>query len=238
MKYNVVIVEDEQGAYDALKKQIDEYQKRNKNVEFDVTHYLNATEFLDKPFDGFDLIFLDIEMPGISGIEAARKIRKTNEDVMIVFVTNMAQYALESYDVHAYDFILKPVNYDSFSIKFERCVNALSHKLLKREIVLAYGTNKKKVDIGDITFIESSNHNVIVHFKGGEFRMRTTLASFEKQLKGCHFVYCNACYLVNLKWVKELKGDSVVVDNSELRISHLKKPMFLSEFAKYIGGTV
>ena len=238
MKYNVVIVEDEQGAYDALKKQIDEYQKRNKNVEFDVTHYLNATEFLDKPFDGFDLIFLDIEMPGISGIEAARKIRKTNEDVMIVFVTNMAQYALESYDVHAYDFILKPVNYDSFSIKFERCVNALSHKLLKREIVLAYGTNKKKVDIGDITFIESSNHNVIVHFKGGEFRMRTTLASFEKQLKGCHFVYCNACYLVNLKWVKELKGDSIVVDNSELRISHLQKPMFLSEFAKYIGGTV
>ena len=237
MKYNVAIVEDEQGAYDALKKQIDEYQKRNKNVEFDVTHYLNATEFLDKPFDKFDLIFLDIEMPGINGIEAAKKKRKKNEDIMIVFVTNMAQYALESYEVHAYDFILKPVNYDSFSIKFERCVNALSHKLMKKEIVLAYGTSKRKVDVVDITFIESSNHNVIVHFLGGEFRMRSTLASFEKQLRGCHFVYCNACYLVNLKWVKELKGDIIIVGDSELRISHLKKPSFLSEFAKYIGGT-
>ena len=114
----------------------------------------------------------------------------------------------------------------------------MAHKLMKKEIVLVYGTSKRKVDVGDITFIESSNHNVIVHFLDGEFRMRSTLASFEKQLRGCHFVYCNACYLVNLKWVKELKGDIIIVGDSELRISHLKKPSFLSEFAKYIGGTV
>ncbi len=238
MKYNIAIVEDEKAARAALEEQIAEFAKRNKNAEFEVTHYPNAVDFLNKPFDKFDLIFLDIEMPEINGIEAAKKIRKKNEDIMIVFVTNMAQYALESYEVHAYDFILKPVNYDSFSIKFERCVNALAHKLMKKEIVLVYGTAKRKVDVGDITFIESSNHNVIVHFIGGEFRMRSTLASFEKQLRGCHFVYCNACYLVNLKWVKELKGDIIIVGDSELRISHLKKPSFLSEFAKYIGGTV
>ncbi len=238
MKYNIAIVEDEKAACDALKEQIAEFSKRNKDAEFEVTHYPSAVDFLGKPFDKFDLIFLDIEMPGINGIEAAKKIRKKNEDIMIVFVTNMAQYALESYEVHAYDFILKPVNYDSFSIKFERCVNALAHKLMKKEIVLVYGTSKRKVDVGDITFIESSNHNVIVHFLDGEFRMRSTLASFEKQLRGCHFVYCNACYLVNLKWVKELKGDIIIVGDSELRISHLKKPSFLSEFAKYIGGTV
>ncbi len=238
MILNIAIIEDEQAACAALKEQISEYGKRNAGYEFHVTHYSNPLEFLKKTDGGYDLIFLDIQMPELSGMETARRIRRKDDNVMIVFVTNMAQYALESYEVHAYDFILKPVDYDSFALKFARCLNSLSHKLIKKEIVLVSGTVKRIAEVGDITYIEANNHNVVVHFADDEFRMRGTMRGMENELRGCHFAYCNACYLVNLKWVKELKGDLVVVHKSELRISHLKKPAFLSEFARYIGGTV
>lgn len=237
MIINIAVVEDEEPASEALIKNISEYESKNEKFKFKVTRFAAATEFLKNP-GGYDLIFMDIEMPEINGMEASRKIRETDDGVMIVFVTNMAQYALESYEVHAYDFILKPVEYDSFALKFARCLNNLSHKLEKKEIALVSGGNKRIVNVADITYVEVSNHNIIVHMTDGDFRMRGTMGSMENQLRGCHFVYCNACYLVNLKWVKELKGDFVVVHKSELRISHLKKPAFLSEFAKYIGGTV
>ncbi len=238
MIINIAIVEDEQSACNNLKNLIAEYEKNSTDLELKVTHFPDALEFAQKESFDFDLIFLDIQMPNINGMDVARAVRKKNGDLMIVFVTNMAQYALESYEVHAYDFILKPVDYDSFSLKFERCINSLKHRLEKREIVLVSGGNKRIVEVGDITYVEVINHNVVVHLTDGEFRMRGTMKSMEQQLRGCHFVYCNACYLVNLKWVKQLKGDYVVVGKDELRISHLKKPAFLQEFAKYIGGTV
>lgn len=238
MILNIAVIEDEVSAFDTLKQMIDKYEENSEGFDFKVTHFTNPITFLENSESVYDLIFLDIQMPDVNGMETAKKIRERGDDVMIVFVTNMAQYALESYEVHAYDFILKPVEYDSFALKFSRCLNNLEHKLNKKEIVLTYGTTKRKVGVGDITYVEVSNHNVIVHLTDGEFRMRGSMRTMEEQLRGCHFVYCNACYLVNLKWVKGLKGDYVVVDKSELRISHLKKPAFLSEFAKYIGGTV
>lgn len=238
MVLNIAIVEDEQSACDTLKKLIADYEKNNGGFEFNVAHFSDAAAFSDRESYDFDLIFLDIQMPNANGMDVARAIRKKNGDIMIVFVTNMAQYALESYEVHAYDFILKPLDYDSFALKFARCLNSLSHKLSKREIVLTSGSNKLVAEVRDILFVEVLNHNVIVHLTNGEFRMRGTMRGMEQQLRGCHFVQCNACYLVNLKWVKELKGDYVVVGEERLRISHLKKPAFLSEFAKYIGGTV
>ena len=238
MVINIAIIEDEQAAYDALVKQIDAYEKSNDGFTFNVTGFDDPLKFLEKESGAYDLIFLDIQMPTLNGMDTARAIRQKDDEVMIVFVTNMAQYALESYEVHAYDFILKPVEYDSFALKFSRCLNSLGHRLIKKEIVLNYGGNKRIVNVADITYVESSNHNVIVHLVSGEFKMRGTIRGMEEQLRGCHFAYCNACYLVNLKWVKELKVDCVVVGDSELRISHLKKPSFLAEFAKYIGGTV
>ncbi len=110
----IAIVEDEPVASETLKNMIIKFMAENAaSAEFDVAEFSDAETFLDN-FREYEVIFLDIQMGGMSGMDAAREIRKRNEKVLIVFVTNMAQYAVESYEVEAYDFILKPLSYGNF----------------------------------------------------------------------------------------------------------------------------
>lgn len=238
MVFHVAVVDDEKSCADVLSAFIARYESENSDNVFRVSQFLRADDFLSSFRKGFDVVFLDIQMPGMNGMDVARKIRQQDENAILVFVTNMAQYALESYEVHAYDFVVKPVSYESFSMKFARIVNGLRHRHKEEEITLVSGQSRRRVLIADITYIEVSNHNLIVHLTTGEYRMRGTISEMERKLAGYHFLRCNSCYLVNLAHVWELKGDYVVVGESELRISHLKKPAFLSEFAKYIGGSI
>lgn len=238
MNYRIAMIDDESEQTQNMQNIISRYNTEHPNNNFVLDVFHAPQQFLDSYRGDYDVVFLDIVMPEISGMDIARRIRERDDEVMLVFITNMAQYALESYDVHAYDFILKPIDYDGFCIKFDRICTALSHRLGNTEITLSFGATQKRVRICDITFIESANHNLVVHTTDGEFRMRESLANMEKKLASFHFVRCNSYYLVNLRYVMEVHGDYVVVDKSELKVSHLKRPLFLGELAKYMGGTV
>ena len=116
----IAIVEDEPVASETLKNMIIKFMSENVvSAEFDIAEFSDAETFLGN-FSEYEVIFLDIQMSGMSGMDAAREVRKRNEKVLIVFVTNMAQYAVESYEVEAYDFILKPLSYGNFFMKFRR----------------------------------------------------------------------------------------------------------------------
>ena len=234
--FRIAIVEDEQEEYERLNGMIARYGEENDGSEFQTTWFSDGQSFLSKNTEEYNLLFLDIQMPGVNGMELAKEIRKRDRQVLIVFVTNMAQYAIEGYDVQAYDFILKPLNYCSFSMKFKRICNKLGHDVRDAQIMLVSGATKKRVKIAAITYIEVSGHNLFIHMTDGDFRMRGSISDMEKRLAAYHFVRCNVCYLVNLKHIDELRGDFVVVDGSELRISYSKKQAFLNEFAMYMGG--
>ncbi len=238
MIYKMAIVEDEAVAAKELNAMIEQYGRDCAPMdEYRVSVFSNAYNFLLKR-EVYDVVFLDIQMAGMNGMQAAREIRKRDDNVLIVFVTNMAQYALESYDVHAYDFILKPLTYGNFYMKFRRVLKELEHKQTDAFCTLATRFEKRQVRISDIVYVEISSHDLVFHMADeSRIHILGTLNEWEQKLSPYHFARCNACFLVNMRYITALNGDSLVAGGHELRISRTKKQAFLSEFAKYGGGS-
>lgn len=238
MIYKMAIVEDEASAAKELRTMMERYRTENAPMdEYRVSVFCDAYNFLVKR-EVYDIVFLDIQMEGMNGMQAAREIRKKDENVLIVFVTNMAQYALESYEVHAYDFILKPLTYGNFYMKFRRILKQLAHKSTDAVCTLSTRFEKRRVRVSDIVYIEISQHDLVFHMADeSEIHITGTMNEWEKKLESHHFARCNACYLVNMRYITALYGEYLVAGGHELRISRSKKQSFLSEFAKYGGGS-
>lgn len=237
MNFKVAVVEDDEAASRSLAEKIERYAGE-KGHSIAVSVFSDAYFFLMNYKSDYDVIFFDIEMPGMNGMEAAKKVREQDAGVIIVFVTNLAQYAVAGYEVAAFDFILKPVTYPGFQMKFDRVCKELAHRLDDHSIYIGNRTQTRKVRVSDIYYVEVKNHDLIFHAADGAVVMRGTMAEMEQRLAPYHFVRCNSYYLVNLRYVDALHGDRLIVNGDELRISQSRRQAFLTEFARYTGGSV
>ena len=125
--YHIAIVEDEKACSRQLQKYLEQYQNE-KNMQFKVSVFSGGTELLTNYQPVYDLILLDIEMPGINGIDTAAKIRETDGEVALMFITNLAGYAIRGYEVEALDFVTKPVSYYQFAMRLSRCFRRLGKR--------------------------------------------------------------------------------------------------------------
>lgn len=114
MAVRIAIVEDEKSAARALEQAIQRYGTENK-VSFTIRVWHDPLLFLEEYQAEYDIVYMDIRMPALSGMETARNLRKMDRMVMLIFVTSLRQYALEGYTVGAFDYILKPVKYYDFA---------------------------------------------------------------------------------------------------------------------------
>lgn len=183
----------------------------------------------------WDLICLDIEMAGSDGVTTAKEIRKLDTDVTIVFITNMAQMAIRGYEVHALDFLVKPIDYNAFDLKFRNLLTFLDGKK-RKTIAVSDDGEIHMISTGRILYIEVQGHVIYFHTLDGVYRQRASLRSLEKSLDGLSFASCNSCYLVNLEYVRAVKKEMVVVGEEELKVSRSKKSDFLTHLANYLGG--
>lgn len=183
----------------------------------------------------YDLLLLDVEMPKLNGMDAAEKIRETDEDVVIMFITNMAQYAIRGYSVGALDFVVKPVDYFTFSMKLKRALNRVKKKEIS-SILLTLPDAVKKIELRQIYYVEVQDHMLHYYTDEGELVMRGTLQSAEKSLPSRLFAKCNHWYLVNLMHVKEVRKNIVMVGSFSLEISRRNRAGFLKALAEYMGG--
>lgn len=232
---HVAVVDD---SYEDISK-ISTFLKKiakKENINTTITEFENALSFLVDFENNYDLIFLDIEMPSISGIEVARKIRKVDKNVAIIFVTNHTQYAISGYEIEAMDYILKPLDEYEFSLKMNRLLPRICSGINNSITIRDQEKTLVKVSLSDIYFFEVQGHYVIIHTAVGKFSEYTTLKKIEKELNNSSFVRCNRWYLVNLRWVEALGNDSVIVANSKLDISRSQKKLFLDAYAGYISG--
>ena len=173
-------------------------------------------------------------MGKLNGMETAREIRKKDQDVVLVFITNMAQYAINGYDVGALDYVLKPINYYTFSVRLDRAVSRVK-KRQPEEILLNLPDGIKRLKVDRIHYVEVQNRMLHYHTEDGIFVVRGTLQGAEETLKESHFVRCNHWYLVNLQYVSEIRRNIVIVAGDELEISRRNKTAFLSELTDYMG---
>ena len=233
MVFRLAILEDEKQDSDLLQTHIHHFFTENcPNDSFQVTVFDNAGVFIEQYRPDYDLIFLDIQMPGLNGMEAATALRKKDSSVLLVFVTNMAQYAVQGYEVDALDFVVKPVNYKDFSYKMNRVVKAVkNHRRNLLSIEIPGGI--QRVCVQDILYVEVEQHTVIYHTTDGEYRVRGTMKNVEQNLQKWHFLRCNNCYLINPRHMEWVRGYELKIGEDVLQISHPRKKKFLEELADY-----
>lgn len=232
--FNMCIVEDDENALNTLKGFIERYSQSNE-ITSQVTAFNRAEDFLKNCPSSTDIVFMDIELPDINGMEAVRRLREFNKRVIVIFVTNLAQYAVNGYEVNAFDFIVKPVTYYQFAMKLRRALECLQ-KLSNRRIWVATRSGKKFVSANSIMYVEVMKHIITYHTTEGSVLGSGTLKSVFSTLEGLPFALCNRCYLVNLAYVTEVNGNNVVVGDTALQISEPRKKSFLQSFNEYISS--
>ncbi len=233
MKYKIAIVEDQKITRDLIKSYISRYEKEN-NRSFDVLEYEDGLDIVEQYTGDYDIIFLDIEMKHSNGMEIAEKIRQKDKTVIVMFITNMAQYAIKGYAIDALSFLLKPVPYFAFSQEFKRSIEKLDARA-ESYIIVNTVNGIVKILTRDINYIESMKHTLIFKTKSGEISMRGVMKEMEKKLIKYNFFRCNNFYLVNLAKVTAIQGDYAIVAKDELKISRGRKKPFLEALTAYVG---
>ncbi len=231
------ILEDEAGPMRQIKDCLMRYQKEHPDFQYALECYDRALMLLEQYQPDFDLLFLDIQVPDMLGMEAAHRIREMDEHVMIVFVTNLTQYAIEGYSVNAFDYVLKPLVYGSFAAKMDRALRIISYNKPGKTLVLRTREGIQRITSDTVMYIEISNHDLLFHLGKETLRQWGSLSKLEKELEGEHFFRCNSCYLVNLKYVRTVRDGQVQVGQDWLTISKPRRHAFLNALAQYKGGS-
>lgn len=229
----VAIVEDEKEIADVMCGFLDRYAKE-KDEKIVYFHFACTTDFLSQ-YDGFDIVFMDINFKNdMDGIRAARKLREKDSAVTLIFVTSFEQFAVKGYEVEAFDFIVKPVVYSDFALRFSRAVKRVRKGKLD-SINIRVGGNVKIMPVKDIKYVEVMKHRLIFHTTEGVLECAGSLREAENCLTEKYFARCNNCYLVNLWYVSGVEGNTVNVDGEELSISRPRRKEFMSALTRYLG---
>ena len=230
----IAMVEDEAAVREQLQGYIQRYT-RQYGTEFAVTEFSDGVEILDTYRPVYDIVLLDVEMKHLDGMETARRIRELDRDVVLLFITNMAQYAIKGYAVGALDYVLKPVPYFAFSQQLQKAEEKLRRRA-RHYLAVPVEGGLRRLDTAQIYYMESEGHRVHFYTEEGEFSAPGALKTFEEKLADLPFARCNSGYLVNLAQVKSVQQGLAQVGPYELQVSRPKRKSFLAALADYIGG--
>lgn len=229
----IAIVEDEEIYSSQLRKFLEQYQKEY-GEEIDITIYQDGDTIVEKYKAQFDIILMDIQMKFMDGMEAAEEIRKKDSEVIIIFITNMTQYAIRGYEVDALDYVLKPVSYFAFSQSISRAIRRIQRKSSRVMMIQVKGGLVRQ-DVSDIYYVESQGHNIIYHTSQGEHLSSGTMKAVEEILIPLGFSRGNKGYLINLNHVDGIQDKCAVVKGELLPLSRSRITDFMQDLVKYWG---
>ena len=230
----VAVVDDSLQDAQMLEQYFRQYSQEIRE-EFQTTHFGSARDFLAYSGEKFDLVVMDIDMPGINGVEAARQLRERGDGTVLMFVTNMPQYALAGYEVEAMDYVLKPLSYADFAFKLRK---ARRYILNHRDDLAVLRTRDgiETLPVSSILYVESSLHYLTYHLADREIQVRGSMREAESQLPENQFCRCNSGYLVNLRHVKSIEKENVYVGNIPLKLSRGQRLECMERITRYLGG--
>jgi len=230
----VALVDDESRIRKKLEHYIKVYEEKNKE-KFSILTFKDASDIVNQYKPIYDIIFMDIMMAEMDGMTAAKKIRSIDKDVIIIFVTNMENFAVQGYKVGAFSYVVKPVQAFDFEQQFDKVVKKIQQS---KNAYLLVTSNSEiiRLDITKISYMESNRHQVIIHMDQDKIVVYGSLKKFEKELEEYFFARCNNCYLVSLRHIDAIEQDTAIVGGDRLGISRSKKKSFMKAFVSYIGG--
>lgn len=230
----IALVEDDS----KYRKAFTEYLKRYEaetGQQFRISVFADGREVLRDYRPGWDIILMDIAMPEMDGMTAAEKIRETDQDVIIIFMTNMPQYAMKGYTVEALDYVLKPVTYFAFTQRIEKAVSRLK-KRSRNYLAINFHGGLKRLDVGEITYVEVLDHDLVYHVGRETYTTRGTLAEAEKSLKDAPFFRVNKSFLINLEYAEGVRQNEVIVAGDSVSVARARKKALMDALNDYMSG--
>lgn len=229
---HIAVVEDEQKDREIIIDHIEKYAAEN-NEHIRISRFENARLFLSNYNPIYDLVFLDIQMPLLDGMQAAERLRELDPVVPLVFITNMSNYAVKGYSVNALDFVVKPVAYYSFSAMLSRAIRIA--KMKSDELILKTPKGSIKIPLDSVAYVEALGHQVVYHTDSDEIKLWETLKQQETKLPEDRFVRCSNYCLVNLKHIDGVRGNMVTVAGTEIAVTRTQKQIFMKKLLEYYG---
>lgn len=228
----IAIVDDEASVREELRGYIGRLAGET-GTEMSVTEFPSGDALLSGYEPVYDIMVFDVDMPGINGMDTARKIREQDEHVVILFVTNIAQYAINGYEVDAVDYIIKPVGYHDFAMKFRKALRRAAQGR-RRALVIDTVNGPISLEADSVLYIEVMAHYLIYHTSGREYRVRASMKDQEDTLKKYGFARCHKSYLVNLAHLDGVTASDIRVSDLSIPLGRAYKETLLNEYMKYL----
>ena len=233
---NIAIVDDESVCVNQIKQYLEQYQLDSGEI-VKATVFSDGDQIVHQYNHQFDVILMDVEMKFMDGMSAAEEIRRIDSEVIIIFITNMPQYAIRGYAVQALDFLLKPVSYFAFS----QCLNKALTRMSNREsktVMLNVKGGVAKLDAKDIYYVEARGHNTYYYTANGKYETALAMKVAEQMLCPLHFFSISRWYLVNLAHVDNFFNGEVKLNRFTLPVSRSRKNEFLEALTAYWGEVI
>lgn len=215
----IAICEDNKSCRKSLINNILIYSKNN-NLNIDIAEFEDGTEILNNfKQNEYNIIFLDIYMKSLDGIETARKIRDLDKACLIIFSTISEGHALDAYSVQAIDYLVKPITYKQLEYTLNRCIPMVSSQ--NKFIKVLSNRLTYKIPHKEILFIEVFNKVCLIHTTNDKIvKTYTPLSELENEL-GEGFLRCHRSYVINMNHIKEIIENDFVL-NTDINIPIVK----------------
>lgn len=204
---------------------------KSRNIEIYTDSYANGTELL-KSEKKYDVIFLDYQMEGINGIETAEKLRETNSDSVIIFISAYPAAALDAYEVKTFRFLVKPVDESKLFKALDDYIRSIDFDNI---LLLNTHEGNFKLKMSEIIYLEGDGKFTTIRTKNKSLRIRINLKQLELKLPGSKFIRCSKGYVVSFAHINNHTGSEIVFDNGEkASIGPHYASGFKTEFQNYI----
>ena len=230
---NIAILEDDAGDEASLEQSLQRYAQEQQEL-FSIRSFSDPAVFLQNSPSAFDLIFLDIDLPTMTGMELARQIRRQDSLVTLIFVTNLEKYAVSGYSVGAFDFVVKPINYYRFASMLRRALRSIAARQ-PREVVIQTSGGITRLNVTQLYYVEIRDHLLIYHTVGENLTAWGKMSDVEAQLAPVDFARCNTSHLVTLRFVDSVESSDVLVAGTRLPISQRRRKAFYSAVTSYFS---
>ena len=232
----IAIAEDDPRYAEQLEQYLQRFAGEHR-LQIETKRFPDGAALVSAYDHTFDLLLLDVDMPGLDGISTARQIRALDSEVLLMFITNLAQYAIKGYEVDALDYVLKPVSYGALSMKLKKALRIWRGRD-DAAIFIRQDGERVRLPISRIYYIEVYNHDLCYHTADGDITPTggQTMNQAERGLSQYRFVRCHNCYLINLRYVDGLTGSAVQVAGSTLPVSRNRRKGLLDALMRDTTG--
>lgn len=238
MDYRIAVCDDREEDWKYLTSIAHRWAEERKHT-IELKTFSSAENFLfhytEQP--NFDILLLDIEMPGMNGVELAQNVRRGNDRIQIIFITGFPDFIAEGYEVSALHYLMKPVTYDKLSEVLCRAAEKL--KKTEKPILLSVNGEIRRIPTDQIISVEAFAHTCVITTTDSALETKTNITAIEKILDEAagSFVRCHRSYIVGVRYIKSLsKTDITLDDGTKIPLSRGNYQTVHQAFIHYFKG--